>query len=312
MELGVALASIQPLVPSIDGDDDVHHLQAHVGVQPGMIEHDRVEADVDDRRRPAPDILSDAQVYTDHSKRRGDIFEQVHGGVRVGRRGSSFNVARSFALIFLLGACFLHRKPPAPVNTPELPTVSDSAADSLLVDVQRVDSSIIVELRYATTNNFTHERLPGYEGNHAYLRDEVAVALSLANADLHRDGFAIKIFDAYRPVRASEAMVAWAQRTNRNDLLRDGYIAARSRHNLGVAVDVTLVDLKTGNELPMGTPFDTFSTAAHTANARGGFAANRKRLKTALERHGFENYEKEWWHFSYDVENPVRFDRIIH
>jgi D-alanyl-D-alanine dipeptidase len=169
----------------------------------------------------------------------------------------------------------------------------------------------MVELRYATTNNFTGAKLPGYEGNHAYLRDEAAVALSLANADLRRDGYGIKIYDAYRPVMASEAMVAWAQRTNRNDLLRDGYIAARSRHNLGVAVDVTLVFLQTGNEVPMGTTFDTFSTAAHTKNARGGFLQNRERLKTALERHGFTNYEKEWWHFSYDVENPVRFNLII-
>ena len=71
-------------------------------------------------------------------------------------------------------------------------------------------------------------------------------------------------------------------------------------------------DLASGNDLPMGTPFDTFSAAAHTANARGGFAENRQRLKKALERHGFVNYEKEWWHFSYDVENPVRFDRVIH
>jgi D-alanyl-D-alanine dipeptidase len=216
-------------------------------------------------------------------------------------------------LILAVGGCsLLHRTPPQPVNTPELPIASDSAADSLLVDVQRVDSSLIVELRYATANNFTGAPLPGYQGNHAYLRDEAAVALSLANADLRREGYGIKIWDAYRPVRASEAMVAWATRTNRQDLLRDGYIAARSRHNLGVAVDVTLVHLASGNEVPMGTPFDFFGPAAHTENARGGFLENRKRLKTALERQGFVNYEKEWWHFSYDVENPVRFDRVIH
>jgi len=216
-------------------------------------------------------------------------------------------------LVFSLGACAHFRKtPPQPVNTPELPVASDAAADSLLVDVQRVDSSLVVELRYATSNNFTGAPLPGYEGKHAYLRDEAAAALALANEDLRRDGFGLKIFDAYRPVRASEAMVAWAQRTNRTDLLRDGYIAARSRHNLGVAVDVTLIHLASGNDLPMGTPFDTFSAAAHTANSRGGFAENRQRLKKALERHGFVNYEKEWWHFSYDVENPVRFDRVIH
>jgi zinc D-Ala-D-Ala dipeptidase len=224
-----------------------------------------------------------------------------------------FRVLRAALLFMTVSACFQFRKPPPqPVNTPELPIVSDTAADSLLVDVQRVDSSIIVDLRYATPNNFTGAPLPGYEGKHAYLRDEAAAALALANEDLHRDGYGIKVFDGYRPVRASEAMVAWAQRTNRPDLLRDGYIAARSRHNLGVAVDVTLVHLASGNEIPMGTAFDTFSRASHTANARGGFAENRKRLRTALERHGFQNYEKEWWHFSYDVINPVRFDRVIH
>jgi D-alanyl-D-alanine dipeptidase len=222
-------------------------------------------------------------------------------------------ILRASVLVVSLGACAHFQKtPPQPVNTPELPIVSDAAADSLLVDVQRVDSSLIVELRYATSNNFTGAPLPGYEGKHAYLRDEAAAALALANEDLRREGFGLKIFDAYRPVRASDAMVAWAQRTSRTDLLRDGYIAARSRHNLGVAVDVTLIHLASGNDLPMGTPFDTFSAAAHTANARGGFAENRQRLKKALERHGFVNYEKEWWHFSYDVENPVRFDRVIH
>ena len=147
-----------------------------------------------------------------------------------------FRVIRAALLFLAATACFQFRKPPPqPVNTPELPIVSDTAADSLLVDVQRVDSNLIVDLRYATSNNFTGAPLPGYEGKHAYLRDEAAAALALANEDLHRDGYAIKIFDAYRPVRASEAMVAWAQKNNRTDLLRDGYIAARSRHNLGVA-----------------------------------------------------------------------------
>jgi zinc D-Ala-D-Ala dipeptidase len=218
---------------------------------------------------------------------------------------------RASLLVLALGACARFRTAPQPVNTPELPIASDTAADSLLVDVQRVDSTLVVDLRYATPNNFAGAPLPGYEGKHAYLRDEAALALAIVNADLHREGYGLKIFDAYRPVRASEAMVAWAQRVNRTDLLRDGYIAARSRHNLGVAVDLTLIELAGGRELPMGTPFDTFSPAAHTDNARGGFRVNRIRLKTAMERQGFKNYENEWWHFSYEVENPVRFDRVI-
>jgi len=112
-------------------------------------------------------------------------------------------------------------------------------------------------------------------------------------------------------VRATLAMVDWTKRVNRPDLLSDGYIASRSRHNLGLAVDCTLVDLGTGRELEMGTPFDTFSSAAHTANASGEAAANRQKLKTAMEAEGFVNYDQEWWHFSFDVPNPLRFDRVI-
>jgi len=161
---------------------------------------------------------------------------------------------RTPLLVLALGAAAcvpFKRDPPQPINTPELPIATEAEADSLLVDVQRVDSTAIVELRYATSNNFTGTPLPGYEGNHAWLRDEAAVALAVANADLHREGYALKIFDAYRPVRASEAMVAWAQRAGRTDLLRDGYIAARSRHNLGVAVDCTLVELASGRVVGM-------------------------------------------------------------
>jgi D-alanyl-D-alanine dipeptidase len=106
-------------------------------------------------------------------------------------------------------------------------------------------------------------------------------------------------------------MVRWTERAGRADLLRDGYIASRSRHNLGVAVDVTLVDAGTGRELPMGTAFDTFSAAAHTANAAGEALANRLRLKRVMEREGFAPYDQEWWHFSYTVDAPLRFDLPI-
>jgi D-alanyl-D-alanine dipeptidase len=112
-------------------------------------------------------------------------------------------------------------------------------------------------------------------------------------------------------VRATLAMVDWTRRVGREDLLRDGYIASRSRHNLGLAIDLTLADRATGRELEMGTPFDTFSPAAHTANATGTAAANRRRLQAAMESEGFTNYDQEWWHFSYEVPRPVRFDVVI-
>ncbi len=219
---------------------------------------------------------------------------------------------RSAVVVILVSGCgVLHRTPPDPVNTVELPIASDSVADSLLVDVQRVDTSIVVDMRYATTNNFTKAKLPGYEGNHAYLRDEAAAALALVNEDLHRQGLGLKIFDAYRPVRATEAMVKWTETAHRPDLLRDGYIASKSKHNLGVAVDLTIIDSRTRAELNMGTPFDYFGLAAHTNTARGVIAKNRQLLKTVMERQGFLQYENEWWHFSYPVENPLRFDVVV-
>lgn len=219
---------------------------------------------------------------------------------------------RTATLLLILSGCgILQRRAPEPVNTVELPTVSDEAADSLLVDLLRVDSTLVIDMRYATANNFTGAPLPGYAGNRAYLRAEAAAALAVVSEDLRMQGYGLKIFDAYRPVRASEAMVAWTSQANRADLLRDGYIASRSRHNLGVAVDLTLVSLATKAEITMGTPFDHFSPAAHTAKSRGVIARNRQVLKLVMERQGFVNYEKEWWHYSYPVENPVRFDRVI-
>ena len=198
-----------------------------------------------------------------------------------------------------------------PPNTEELPTVSDAAAESLLVDVRTLDPTIQVEMRYATPNNFTGAVIPGYEGNRAFLRREAAQALARAQRRAMQAGYTLRVYDAYRPVRATLAMVDWTQRVGRSDLLRDGYIASRSRHNLGLAIDLTLIERSSGRELAMGTPYDTFSADAHTANATGEVARNRGLLKRFMEAEGFINYDKEWWHFSYDVPNPVRFDKVV-
>ncbi len=188
---------------------------------------------------------------------------------------------------------------------------SDAAADSLLMDVHGADSTIQVELRYATRNNFTGAVLPGYEGNTAYLRREAARALGRVQRELRAEGLGLRIYDSYRPVRATLGMVEWAERTNQVHYLDDGYIARRSQHNLGVAVDLTLVNLATSQPLEMGTPFDTFSEAAHTANATGIARTNRDRLVRAMEREGWTNYAQEWWHFTFKVPDPVAFDRVI-
>lgn len=215
-------------------------------------------------------------------------------------------------LVLVAGlACAAPVRTAPPVNTVETAVAPDAVADTLLTDVRTLDSTIVVELRYATSNNFTGAPLPGYLANRAFLRREAASALAQVQHALRDEGLGLKIFDSYRPVRATLAMVDWTQRVNREDLLRDGYIASRSRHNLGLAIDLTLIERATGRELEMGTPFDTFSAAAHTANATGVAAENRQRLKAAMERRGFLNYDQEWWHFSYSVPNPLRFDKVI-
>jgi zinc D-Ala-D-Ala dipeptidase len=139
----------------------------------------------------------------------------------------------------------------------------------------------------------------------------VAAALGRVQRRLRTGDLGLRVFDGYRPVRATLAMVDWAERTGRRTLLDSGYIARRSRHNLGVAVDLTLVDLVSGMEVPMGTPFDTFNEAAHTANAEGRVRRYRQILVQAMESEGFTNFDQEWWHFSYPVEGAVPFDRVI-
>jgi zinc D-Ala-D-Ala dipeptidase len=224
--------------------------------------------------------------------------------------------AGSAVVLLLLTACAsggrtggTTAQPASPPASP--PVAPDAMADSLLVDVRSVDSTIQVDARYATPANFTGAPLPGYEAPRALLRREAAAALARVQRRLRTGDLGLRVFDGYRPVRATQAMVAWAERTDRRVLLDSGYIARRSRHNLGVAVDLTLVDLVTGTELPMGTPFDTFTEAAHTANAEGRVLRYRQLLVRVMESEGFTNYEREWWHFSYNVAAAVPFDRVI-
>jgi len=181
--------------------------------------------------------------------------------------------------------------------------------DSLMADVRSLDTTIAVEARYFGSNNFTGQPLPGYDADRAFLRKEAVAALTRVQARLRRQQLGLIIYDGYRPVRATEEMVAWAIRVGRKvELVDGGYIASRSRHNLGLAVDLTVIDLRTRRPLEMGTPYDTFSEAAHTANATGEAAKNRKILVDAMVAEGFENYDQEWWHFLMRLPAEPRFD----
>lgn len=163
-----------------------------------------------------------------------------------------------------------------------------------LIDLVQYIPGIVLDIRYATTNNFTGERI--YKEAKAYARKPVAEALKRIQADLHKQGLGLKIFDAYRPYRATVKFYEVYKDTT--------YVASPyrgSRHNRGCAVDLTLIDLKTGNELKMPTGYDAFTKDAWPSSPVKDPVArkNRQLLIGAMEQHGFRVNGSEWWHFDF-------------
>ena len=169
-----------------------------------------------------------------------------------------------------------------------------------LVDVHRYGPGIGVELVYRTRRNLTGRRLPGYCREWALLLEPAARDLGRVQRHLRRRGLGLLVLDAYRPARASRALVRWARQSGRGDLVGT-YIARRSRHNLGSAVDLTLVRAAGGRRLRMGSGYDALGPGAHTRNASGRALRNRLVLERAMERFGFTGYWREWWHFEHRV-----------
>ena len=176
-----------------------------------------------------------------------------------------------------------------------------------LVDVHRYAPGVRVELVYRTRHNITGHRLPGYCREWGLLLEPAARDLARVQRRLRRRGLGLLIFDAYRPARASRALVRWAQRSGRRDLVGT-YIARRSRHNTGSAVDLTLVRAADGRRLDMGSGYDELGPRAHTLNARGRALRNRLTLRRAMERFGFAGYWREWWHFEHRFTGPRYLD----
>lgn len=206
------------------------------------------------------------------------------------------------------------------------------------VSLSDVDSSIIVEARYFGPHNFIGKRINGYEGNKCILTNQAADALKQVQSDIKEFGYTLKVYDCYRPQRAVDQFVQWAEdlkdtkmknefypEVNKKDLFKKGYIAKRSGHSRGSTVDLTIVKLSAKNQevfspsksklkdcrlsygkrfkdnsLDMGTGYDCFDPLSHTKNPQVGSEALRNRLllKLAMEKRGFENYSKEWWHFT--------------
>ena len=171
---------------------------------------------------------------------------------------------------------------------------------------------IVQEIRYHSTYNFIGERIDGYEEPCALLTIEAARALKAAAGELIVQGYRLKVFDAYRPASAVRHFVLWGIEDQdlrmkpyfypdleKQELFSKGYIAKQSSHSRGSAVDLTLLDMKTGKELDMGGPFDLFSEVSHP-DYRGITEEqyeNRMLLQRVMIRNGFAPIDCEWWHF---------------
>jgi len=183
------------------------------------------------------------------------------------------------------------------------------------VEIRDVAPGVMVDLRYLGHDNFVGARVDGYVTERCYLTAEAAAALAKVQAELAAFGLGLKVFDAYRPQRAVDHFVRWAEDLDdtktkaryypgihKEHLFRDGYIAARSGHSRGSTVDLTLVSLDDGApvELDMGTGWDFFgpdswpSSRAVTPQQR----ANRMLLQSLMVQHGFRPLAEEWWHFT--------------
>ena len=176
---------------------------------------------------------------------------------------------------------------------------------------------IIQEIRYYTTYNFIGDRIDGYEEPCALLTKEAARALRSASNEMMVQGYRFKVFDAYRPVSAVKHFVLWGIEDQdirmkpyfypdlqKQELFSRGYIATESSHSRGSTVDLTLLDMKTGKELDMGSPFDLFSESSHPGyrGVTDEQYENRMLLRRVMLRNGFAPIDCEWWHFTLEDE----------
>jgi zinc D-Ala-D-Ala dipeptidase len=205
-------------------------------------------------------------------------------------------------LLALLAGC-AHHNATIPLNEHGLAVVGSSSLHQRLVaanpgkdmvDLETHVPGVKLDIRYATDDNFMKRRL--YDAPRAFLRRPAADALRSVQEELRTRGLGLKVFDAYRPYTITKRM--WEAIRN-PDYVADP--AKGSRHNRGCAVDVSLISLADGNELPMPTGYDAFEpAAAHTFEALPSEAkANRALLKEVMERHGFDAFASEWWHYDF-------------
>lgn len=163
-----------------------------------------------------------------------------------------------------------------------------------LVDLKKYIPGIKLDIRYATKNNFAKQAV--YNQARAFARLPVANALRDVQSELNKSGLGLKIFDAYRPYSVTVKFFEVASDKNFVANPKDG-----SRHNRGCAIDLTIINLKTGKELKMPTPYDSFAAAAspNYMDLPQDVIKNRNLLIRVMEREGFRVLDNEWWHFDF-------------
>jgi D-alanyl-D-alanine dipeptidase len=232
--------------------------------------------------------------------------------------------AASFVFVHLLLP-----KPVVPITSPAASSTTATAAPdsapvptpapadaALLPDGFVYVSDIIpdaqIDIRYYSAYNFVGTRIDGYEAPQAILTKEAALALKTASTILAKQGYGIKIFDAYRPLRAVDHFVSWSQdltdtkmkavfypNLDKSALFNQGFIARKSGHSRGSTADLTLVHLISGQEVDMGSSFDFFGEISHhgTQLITNQQTQSRNILRDAMAAAGFAPYSKEWWHY---------------
>lgn len=188
-----------------------------------------------------------------------------------------------------------------------LSACSGAERSESFVDAADAAPRAIYDIRYAGAENFTGGPVDGYEAPRCLLTREAASALAAAEADLEAMGLRLRVYDCYRPQRAVDHFTRWAAdesdvatkpdyypNVSKTALFARGYIAERSGHSRGSTVDLTI------DGLDMGSPWDRFDEISHTASraVAAEARANRLLLKLVMERHGFKNYDQEWWHYT--------------
>ena len=184
------------------------------------------------------------------------------------------------------------------------------------VYIDEVINDVDIDIRYSNDNNFIGKKINGYNQSAAISTKELALALQEIQNDLKHFGYGVKIFDAYRPQKAVNHFSRWSTNDDvlmkdlfypnieKRDLFKEGYIASRSGHSRGSTIDLTIINLKTKEELDMGTSYDFFGIESSYDYSGLTYEQNSNRLLlySVMKKYGFKSLKSEWWHFTLENE----------